>query len=129
MAISPNTYRFIKTTYKYTGSTKYNFKIKRIIKEVTFKKAESYLKKTMGAYAYVGSQNIRYDIRPTKDKKFVLEYRSSTILKIKRFKDLVSILAYIKRIIKKEKITIKISMLVSDSSDQAKKYKYNVYTN
>ena len=121
-------FEFKITKYKYVGETEEKYLLKREVSLATKSKAETYLKRKKGSYAYIGSQskNIGLGIYYTRDKKFAVEIWNKNFKRVKLFKTFDDVLEFAARRFDKGKIKVKISELVSNPTPWAKKYKYDI---
>ncbi|MFH1510817.1 MAG: hypothetical protein ABIF10_03935 [Candidatus Woesearchaeota archaeon] len=128
-------FKFIVKIYKDAGITgegknsKYSFKL--YTRELTAKQAESYIKRTCGAYAYVVSQ-IKKDgpeIWWTKRGVFAIENWSKGKFKgVILSKSFDKVLNFVSTKYNDEVVKIRISKIVHNPTPWAKKYKYNTDT-
>jgi len=121
-------FEFKLTKYRHIGETKKKYILKREVSLVTKSQAERYLKRKKGAYAYIGpeSKNIGLGIHYTRNKKFAVEIWNKKFKGVKLFKTFDKVLEFATKKSDKDKIKVKISELVSNKWDVAKKYKYDV---
>jgi len=99
------------------------------LQELTQKQAETYLKRTYGAYAYIGSETkSRYGIWPTLTKKFAVEVKGKKEPKIKLFSNFDKALSYVTKSVKNDVFRVNVSKCVGYSAKWARKYKYKTDT-